>query len=270
MNGSFVNDSHPDSIAHATQGIYTTAYSIYFLLGLPVNIYILRQIVIETTMTSEFFTLNLVLCEIIFCLKSPLLLLHFYVIPSTLGDVLEFFDGFNGMGRPLFQTCICAERYLAVLHPVLFLKYKPLRYRLSSSGVGWLIVLGCCVASMLVRNTMFYFYMSLYMILISLKLLCCLVIRRALRNPAPGEGRADREGASRAKVRAFKVITVIMVSTVVNYICLLLLLPLEHILSKPHFELSIAVCLSVSIFTGLTQPSLYLHRTGKLSCLKGS
>ncbi len=31
--------------------------------------------------------------------------------------------------RPLFQCLICVERYLAVIHPVIFLKYKPIRYK---------------------------------------------------------------------------------------------------------------------------------------------
>ncbi|KAJ8397590.1 hypothetical protein AAFF_G00438660 [Aldrovandia affinis] len=34
--------------------------------------------------------------------------------------------------RPsLFQCCICVERYLAVLHPLTFLRYRPLRYRVG-------------------------------------------------------------------------------------------------------------------------------------------
>ncbi|KAJ8000841.1 hypothetical protein DPEC_G00184580 [Dallia pectoralis] len=31
--------------------------------------------------------------------------------------------------RPVFQTCICVERYMAVVQPVAFIKYKLKRYR---------------------------------------------------------------------------------------------------------------------------------------------
>ncbi|XP_019123823.2 uncharacterized protein LOC109140709 isoform X2 [Larimichthys crocea] len=32
------------------------------------------------------------------------------------------------ISRPIFQSCICLERYLAVVHPTVFLRFKPLRY----------------------------------------------------------------------------------------------------------------------------------------------
>lgn len=267
MNTTSVNDSVIDNIGSATNVIYTVVYTMNFLIGLPINSYILCQIILETGLTSEFFTFNLVLCEIIFCLKSPLLLLNLYVIKDTLAPLMDFFEGFLGMGRPLFQTCICAERYLAVIHPVLFLRYKPLRYRLACSAIAWLVVLGCCVVSMKLYHSAFSIYMVMYVILFSVKLLCSLMILRALRNPGPGEGMIDRERANQMKMKAFKIITVIMASTVVNYISLLLLVPLQSI---EEFDLIIAICISVSILTGLTQPFLYLHRAGKLSCLKGS
>ncbi|XP_046731182.1 uncharacterized protein LOC124402280 isoform X4 [Silurus meridionalis] len=37
----------------------------------------------------------------------------------------------KSISRPLFQCCVCVERYVAVIHPVIFLKYKPLRYRIT-------------------------------------------------------------------------------------------------------------------------------------------
>lgn len=258
-----------DSTGSTTDVINTVVYSMNFLLGLPINSYILCQIILETGLTSEFFTFNLALCEIIYCLKSPLLLLKMYAINGTLEPLMEFFEGFLGMGRPLFQTCICVERYLAVIHPVLFLRYKPLRYRLACSAIAWLVVLGCCVISMKLYYFAFNVYMVLYVILFLVKLLCSLMILRTLRNAGPGDGKTDRERTNQIKMRAFKIITVIMVSTVVNYISLLLLVPLQNIVPESKFRLTVAICISVSIFTGLTQPFLYLHRAGKLSCLKG-
>ncbi|CAL8404494.1 unnamed protein product [Boreogadus saida] len=40
-------------------------------------------------------------------------------------------------GRPLFQCCICLERYLAVVHPLTFIRFKPLRFRVFCSGLMW-------------------------------------------------------------------------------------------------------------------------------------
>ncbi|KAJ8392179.1 hypothetical protein AAFF_G00077470 [Aldrovandia affinis] len=40
-----------------------------------------------------------------------------------------FFQGLVVAGRPLFQCCICVERYLAIVYPIAFLKYRARRYR---------------------------------------------------------------------------------------------------------------------------------------------
>jgi hypothetical protein len=34
-----------------------------------------------------------------------------------------------------FQTFVCVERYLAVVHPVVYLKFKPLKYRVECCDV---------------------------------------------------------------------------------------------------------------------------------------
>ncbi len=41
---------------------------------------------------------------------------------------------------------MCVECYLAVVHPVTFLKYKPLRYRVICCTVVWIIGLGSCLS----------------------------------------------------------------------------------------------------------------------------
>lgn len=41
----------------------------------------------------------------------------------------------------LFQWRICGERYLVVVHPVVFLKYRILRYRVACVIIAWLLTL---------------------------------------------------------------------------------------------------------------------------------
>ncbi len=48
-----------------------------------------------------------------------------------------FVDGIALTCRPVFQCLISVERYLAVVHPVTFLKFKPLRYRVICSVIVW-------------------------------------------------------------------------------------------------------------------------------------
>ncbi len=64
---------------------------------------------------------------------------------SSFIAVTYFLQGLGITGRPLFHCLICVERYLAVVHPVIFLKYKPLRYRVICCTAAWLIIIGSCL-----------------------------------------------------------------------------------------------------------------------------
>ena len=50
------------------------------------------------------------------------------------------------------------ELYLAVVHPVVYLKSKHLRYRVECCAVVWLMVLGSCLFCMLLILTSIYNY----------------------------------------------------------------------------------------------------------------
>ncbi len=73
---------------------------------------------------SEFFNLNLSVCEIGICLGNLVFLLSRWFLCLKLLNLFSL--GLTFTGRPLFQCLICVECYLAVVHPVTFLKYKPL------------------------------------------------------------------------------------------------------------------------------------------------
>lgn len=59
----------------------------------------------------------------------------------------ESLDMFNLIGCPLLLSCMCIERYLAVVRPVLYLKLRKLEYRVGVSAVVWVITLSFCVAT---------------------------------------------------------------------------------------------------------------------------
>ncbi len=114
--------------------------SFSFLFGLPTHCYVIWLIVTGTgSGVASFFVLNLSVCEIIF---SLLIFVQRMLFPSLQNQVflviLKFSTGDIVTIRPLFQCLICVERYLAVVHPVTFLKYKPLRYRVICSTAVWI------------------------------------------------------------------------------------------------------------------------------------
>ncbi len=132
---------------------------------------------------SYFFILNLSVCGLFFSINSLLMLFtKWFLFPSLLA-VSQSLLGVVITAYPLFQCLICVERYLAVVHPVIFLKYKPLRYRVICCTAAWIITLGSCLISMLTFITfniyMYMWYISvqfLIFLLYYLTLLSCFAV----------------------------------------------------------------------------------------------
>ena len=148
-------------------------------------------------MATEFFAFNLAVNKILFCLLSFISFINLYLPLESLEFVFFFSFGFFISGRLLFQACICLERYLAVVHPVVFLRYKPLRYRLACSGLVWMLTLGVCTTSMVLQKSVkvVFLFAAMIMLAVGVMLYCCLSVLVALKRPGPGEGERGREEA---------------------------------------------------------------------------
>ncbi|KAJ8351006.1 hypothetical protein AAFF_G00165520, partial [Aldrovandia affinis] len=107
---------------------YSITIVLDILMSLPTNVWVLWLIVrgSEGVLASEIFTLNLAVLELAYCLQIPVGLLSHIGYRVALEKPMMFSFGLIEFGRPLFQCCICVERYLAVLHPLTFLRYRPL------------------------------------------------------------------------------------------------------------------------------------------------
>lgn len=123
MNSTGTNQSSGFDPTFFIDGI-KAILAINVVVGLPANIYVLWLIVAGRAVASEVFALNLAVSEIFFCCSSFYTLFHFSLQMSLVIGVLllQFFLQLMLISRPLFQTCICLERFLAVVHPTLFLR----------------------------------------------------------------------------------------------------------------------------------------------------
>ncbi|AWO97773.1 putative P2Y purinoceptor 6-like [Scophthalmus maximus] len=54
---------------------------------------------------------------------------------------------FNLIGCPLLLACMCVERYLAVIKPVLYLRLRKWEYRMAITAAMWAITLAFCVVT---------------------------------------------------------------------------------------------------------------------------
>ncbi len=144
----------------------------------------------------EFFIYDLSICEF----GNSLISLFFMLsnVFSCLSTLVVFLQGLGITGRPLFQCPICVECYLAVVHPVTFLKYKPLRYRVICCTVAWIIILGSCLCCMLLYSLLLifiltplnmkaycWFFLTQFLLFPSVQLFFLVTVLRVLKQSGP-------------------------------------------------------------------------------------
>ena len=264
-----MNHSLNSSTLEGPDVLYAASVTALLLVP-PINIYTLLLIVrggLET-ITSEFYCLNLAVSDILICFFCL-----FYVIGKHLQvflTVSSFFLGFQNIARPLFQGCICVERYLAVVHPLIFLRYKLLRYKIICCCVVWFITLGFCISFIyyfLIQSVIFKVYQGFYTVLLTLMMFCCVSVLWALKQPGPAQGRSQRTEGNDAKRRAFNIIMITTGIFVIEYLPYGVLLFLYGYIKIKEYSFLFSIILSLSIFAGVINPLFFLQRAAKLPSL---
>ncbi|XP_051955272.1 chemokine XC receptor 1-like [Xyrauchen texanus] len=274
MNTTTLNFTTPQVSTNSTPDFTVLTYlgigfyCIHFLFGLPTHSYIFWLIVTGrgSGVASEFFILNLSVCEFVDCLNSLFLVLSVWF--SSLMSAAAFFEGFSLTGRPLFQCLMCVERYLAVVYPVTFLKYKPLRYRVICSTAAWTICLCSCLVcgfTMVFSSIVHMWFILIQFLLVpSLQLFCLSAVLRALKQSGPGERGREKTKDSHVKRRAFHLILITTVSMIIMYIPYTISGFLT-IVTQQYINAFWLIGLICYVLAGFVQPVLYLHSTGRLS-----
>lgn len=238
------------------------------ILRLPLNAYILQLIISGHLITSEFCTLTEAIFEIITCIYDILGMAAYISPNSCLLKIRMFFLGFIVSGRPFLLMLICVERYLAVAKPMVFLRFKPLKYKLALSGVIWLWTLVSCFSIYVMGSAYHYAAVVQMTACCVVKLTCCVATLLVLKQPGPGEGKRQKEGMSHIKVKAFRIILIITVSVILVNVPLIVVVSLQDYLKQHLFETIISVCYTSTAFSGLVHGMMFLHRSGKLSFIK--
>ncbi|XP_056302933.1 uracil nucleotide/cysteinyl leukotriene receptor-like [Danio aesculapii] len=218
MNNSTVNFTTSETSANTTthytgviDDLNIFMYCIGFIFGFPIHSYVLWLIVTGSSgVAGSFFNINLAVCEIgisLNCLVNAISSSFF-----SFSTLKTFSEGVTFTGRPLFQCLICVERYLAVVHPVTFLKYKPLRYRVICCAPAWIITLGSCLFCMFTlheeRRYLFtWFFSTQFLLFLCIQLFCLVAVLRVLKQSGPGERMREKE-ENHMKRRAFHLILI--------------------------------------------------------------
>ncbi|CAJ1054254.1 uracil nucleotide/cysteinyl leukotriene receptor-like [Xyrichtys novacula] len=190
---------------------------------------------------------------------------------DTLQVTRNVFSMFNLIGCPLLLSCMCIERYVAVLKPVLYLKVRKREYRMAISAVVWVITLSFCIATATMEE-------KIYMMLpVSLTISCLFILMLAclcgviwsLLQQSPAHTCSE----SPQKKRAVHNVLVVVVPAVVSYLPVLAMVPLVIYIQYNNKLLGLDLCYVVKltalfprlgVFIG---PLFFLSKARQLCCI---
>ncbi|KAG8009680.1 hypothetical protein GBF38_019035, partial [Nibea albiflora] len=235
---------------HGATGLFTCN----FFMGLPINSYVVWLIASGSggSAASELFALNLSVSEILFCISSLYMMLYFLLkMPMVAGiELLQCVLQLMFISRLIFQSSICLERYLAVVHPTVFLRFKPLRYKLACCMVDWLLMLLYCVIPTLTLSVVHVLYLlvSMSLFFLVLTLYCGVHVLCVLKQPGPGDGSRGHESRNGLKRKAFTIIVITLVFSSISHILRVLILGPALLFASEQVVLQVTlVSLSISI-----------------------
>ena len=115
-----------------------------------------------------------------------------------------------------FHTLTCLERYLAVVHPIIYLSLKNergIRIRNITNGCVWPLSIMEAYVFMLFNT---YLNLSVLIVILIIIVFFSLSVLCVLTRPGPGEQGGDGGRVDQSKQRAFYIIMVILVLLLVK------------------------------------------------------
>ncbi|XP_051544821.1 proteinase-activated receptor 3-like [Myxocyprinus asiaticus] len=261
LNASLAEETVYATCAHMPAVIlfYLVLQFINMSLGIPANIIVLWLIHKNKgdSSTSDIFIVQLAVLDTFFCLIPPLELANIvFLTTDSTWYVLRFIYGVKD-SSPLFLSCICLDRYMAVLHPITFTKLKDKRHRSVCAGVVWLVTLVYATAKCVGNIPNFEkAFTGMILAAFAFMVFCNISILWALRQSAPG-----RDERHPVKKKAFKMVIIILAIIVLNYFPPVALFPFQDYFSPDVFRCYIHyIAFGFMDVSSSIQPVLYLSR----------
>lgn len=226
----------------------------------------------ETSSHSDVFTYNMTAMELGSYTGACLFLHGVFACKITYLSLGLFIFSTVSPGPNLFHVLTCVDRYLAVVHPVTYMKLRQsgwVRIRNIIIGSVWLICFG---SVNLIDFISVWIIFNVIILIVSCAVIgfCSLSVLCVLTRPGPGDTGGKRVHTDQTKKRAFHTITIIMLSLSTRFLGTLL-----YLISLGSSKISLSEhCIIIwslawfAIPSSLVLPLLFLHRAGKLSLCK--
>ncbi|XP_054459645.1 G-protein coupled receptor 35-like [Anoplopoma fimbria] len=232
-------------------------------VGAPCNILVIWQIATRKSdaSTSDIFIINLAVLDAYFCLMTPIDMVNRLLLDnSRIWYFQRFAYGIKDVA-PLFLVCICLDRYVAVVHPVLFASNRDNKIRICICAVAWGLILAygftkCILGAVSVNE----FFSGVILFAFTVMVFCNISVIWVLRRSVAG-----KEEMHPVKKKAFRMVLIILAIIVSNYLPPVALMPF-----MPYYTFVVFHCqISISVFAIMDlscsiEPLLYIT---KIECV---
>lgn len=258
--------------------IIFTVYTVVFILfHLPLSALVLYRLsqkskscssLSATRSHSDCFTYNMVILQSIACVGYSLDLCGIYKESVPLLKAGTLVSTVSWFGETFFHILTCLERYLAVVHPIAYLRLKKdrgVRLRNIITVCVWLL---CLVGTESLALNIFT-VVNFCLLLSSLPVMsfCSISVLCVLIHSGPRYQGDGRERVDQSKQRAFFTIVVIMVLLLLRFTWGLFWAVLEAIQGSTDC-VTMTFDLWVNLPSTLALQLLFLHRAGKFVCCR--
>ncbi|KAM4598261.1 G-protein coupled receptor 183-like [Polymixia lowei] len=235
------------------------------VMGIPANILVIAILIRNRKQpsTSDIFLGCLAFMDTYFGAMVPLSYLNFYHWHSkAVWSALKFSYGVKDTSGPLFLSCICLDRFVAVLFPVAFSQLKDRKYRVSLSVL--VLVLTFAYASAKTVGGLPNFekvFTGEILATFTWMMVCNVAILWALKRSR----RAANDEMHPMKKKAFKMVLSILGIIVCNYLPPVALFPFEDYYTADVFRCYVQpVGFAFINISSSIQPLIYLSRLEKV------
>ncbi|KAK2863419.1 hypothetical protein Q5P01_002952 [Channa striata] len=222
-----------------------------------------------TTSHSDFLTYNMIAMEMIsmvgncFCCYGTFSGVHSVMVAGL------YMSSIASPGQNLLHVLTCVERYLAVVHPIIYLGLKQSDGIKIRNIVTLCVWIACFVCMHLTEEMVSDFSTAsaacFLVFSFSTVAFCSISVICVLNRPRPGDGSGERERVDHLKQRAVNTIMVILAALLFRFVGNLSCIVLYSLAELQEVKCQLLISsLWFSLPSSLVLPLLYLHRAKKL------